>query len=91
MKKGFTYLATSIAAAAFLTAQPALGQQASTTGADGPKRILMECDISGKQCQVVRRLRSPAACQNSRVASALHHRASTFVCVPEQAVQRRTG
>jgi hypothetical protein len=83
MKEAFTYFAVGVATAAIATAQPALGQQVANMGGNGPKRVLMECDTSGKQCQVVRRLRSPAACQASRVNASLHHRGSNFVCARE--------
>lgn len=81
MKKALTYFSISIAAAAVFTGQPALGQQVVNAVGNGPKLTLVECDSTGKRCQIVRRLRSPAACQNSRVNAALHYRASNFRCV----------
>jgi len=83
MKKAFAYFTIGMAAAAVSTAQPALGQQAANAEGSGAKRILMECDVSGKRCHFVRRLRSPAACQKDRVNATLHHRGSTFLCVRE--------
>ena len=83
MGKAFRYFAISITAAAVFIAQPALGQQVSDIEGKGPKRVLVECDISGKRCQVVGRLRSPATCQTARVSASLQYIASRFFCARE--------